>query len=905
VVVSQINAFNTSISLTELILSTAFELGQTTLSSVSALAETYVLTLDSIFGSTESSRAISEIVKLIREEFKDSSEHDGAVGMKDIVAGLTCFAILQYRTHARLDSEILSGRLMWDVVVDAAPPAPATAVPEESNKKEMDVDRQHSDEPSLPAVLFDKFPPNAEISVSTTSTTTSTTTIEVIGTSPPEFTPPPGAVVLSETSHPDGRPRYKIVYETVTRNEQSKRLKREDGGEMVVAEDEQMMDLQDEQRVFEISEASTEEAPKLPRRRRDSLGKHQRDERSYSKRKDVKEKGSLQSGSDTDRPPPVPKKTRINSPAASEKYSSIPRPSAAANQPKKGSNTEKERERGHGKEKGKEKVKDSPRSMGSALRKALSPPASFGMNDKKRGDKRSKNAPNRTQSFSALSLASPSPPRPHSRQSSIQSVDSRPTSPVLHHTRRPSSSRTTYHRESYASTATHHDACQGLHSNYASRRPEMPSRPNSAISVTSFDGDLSFSQQQKHCPPSVYTLHTSHSTTSLQLLYKAPTTEEPGPYYPSSFHILHNLRKYIRFAAASYGSQFMRLLLGSQFLPPPELEDHHLEHQAFSFHTSLPVDTILLSSHYDPSGGFDSAGHTGTGRPLVHFVCVDHEAAALVVTCRGTLGLEDVLTDLTCEYTTITLRGRQYRCHKGMYNSAILLLRSRLLRSLATALKSYPDYGLVLTGHSLGAGVAALVSILIASPDDSGAFVTAHEALPPGRPVHCYAFGSPAIVCEPLRIATRGLVTTVVNGNDVVPSLSIGVIRDFHSVALSFREDTGGVLDEVRKRFLQGLWGRSASQEEWCWEVAVLKTLRAGMTAEKLVPPGEVWRVLGEKDGSATGTVAKKRARAWVVEDVGARFGEVRFAKRCFGDHSPGAYEETLEALRRGVLGQD
>ncbi|KAA8896168.1 hypothetical protein FN846DRAFT_285675, partial [Sphaerosporella brunnea] len=67
-----INAFNTSISLTELILSTAFELGQTTLESVSALAETYVLTLDSIFGSTETSRAISEIVKLIREEFKDS-----------------------------------------------------------------------------------------------------------------------------------------------------------------------------------------------------------------------------------------------------------------------------------------------------------------------------------------------------------------------------------------------------------------------------------------------------------------------------------------------------------------------------------------------------------------------------------------------------------------------------------------------------------------------------------------------------------------------------------------------------------------------------------------------------------------------------------------------------------------
>ena len=325
------------------------------------------------------------------------------------------------------------------------------------------------------------------------------------------------------------------------------------------------------------------------------------------------------------------------------------------------------------------------------------------------------------------------------------------------------------------------------------------------------------------------------------------------------------------------------------------------------------MDTILLSSHYDPSGGFDSAGHTGTGRPLVHFVCVDHEAAAIVVTCRGTLGLEDVLTDLTCEYTTITMRGRTYRVHKGMHASASLLLQSRLLSILATTLRDFPNYGLVLTGHSLGGGVAALVSILISAPDnDTGQFVTSHPDLPSDRPVHCYAFGSPAIVCERLRNATRGLVTTVVNGNDIVPSLSIGVVRDFHSVALSFREDTGGVLGEVRRRFLKGLWGGRgiSSEEEWNWELAVLKTLRAGMTSEKLVPPGEVWRVLSEST-CGKGVVAgdgkggRSRVRAWVVEDVERRFGEVRFGGGFFADHHPASYETVLEALRRGVLDDD
>jgi hypothetical protein len=143
-------------------------------------------------------------------------------------------------------------------------------------------------------------------------------------------------------------------------------------------------------------------------------------------------------------------------------------------------------------------------------------------------------------------------------------------------------------------------------------------------------------------------------------------------------------------------------------------------------------------------------------------------------------------------------------------------------------------------------------------------------------------------------------VTTVVNNNDVVPSLSIGVIRDFHSVALSFREDSSGVLIEIRRRFLAGLWGGGAhaSEEEWNWELAVLKTLRAGMTAEKLLPPGEVWVVSrGSED-----QMGRVRCRAWVVEDVKRWFGEVRFGGSGFGDHSPRGYEAALEGLKRGVV---
>lgn len=301
----------------------------------------------------------------------------------------------------------------------------------------------------------------------------------------------------------------------------------------------------------------------------------------------------------------------------------------------------------------------------------------------------------------------------------------------------------------------------------------------------------------------------------------------------------------------------------------------------------------------------------------MHFVAIDHPSKAVVVTCRGTLGLEDVLTDLTCEYQDLNLRGVRYRVHKGMLNSALLLLkkRSRLLVVVKAALEEFTEYGLVLTGHSLGGGVAAILAILLSVPS-GGAFVTGAAAetdgvrIPDGRKIHCYAFGTPACVSEELRRATRTLITTVVHGNDVVPSLSFGIIRDFWTVAVAFKEDTKGAKAEIRRRILDGLskgsLGGSLDHDDWAF--AVMKTLRAVMRAEKLVPPGEVWnvvmdRVFEKKEGEK-GEVrveGKVRVKAYVMGDVKRRFQEVGFGSGMFADHSPKCYEIALDALRRGV----
>jgi Lipase (class 3) len=163
-------------------------------------------------------------------------------------------------------------------------------------------------------------------------------------------------------------------------------------------------------------------------------------------------------------------------------------------------------------------------------------------------------------------------------------------------------------------------------------------------------------------------------------------------------HLAENLARFMRFSSASYGWNFMRLLGIGTFTDSkvPVNSLHHANHHAFAQHTQLPLSNILLSS-------FSSSGTDTQAAPLVHFVSVDHEVGAVVLTCRGTLGLADLLTDLVCDYENINVKGSVYSVHKGILRCAKQLSRptSQICTVIKEALESHPGYGLVLCGHSL------------------------------------------------------------------------------------------------------------------------------------------------------------------------------------------------------------
>ncbi|OKL61749.1 hypothetical protein UA08_02891 [Talaromyces atroroseus] len=545
----------------------------------------------------------------------------------------------------------------------------------------------------------------------------------------------------------------------------------------------------------------------------------------------------------------------------------------------------------------------------------------------------------------------------HTDSYSIHSFESRPGSA--------SYSRTHYRSSSSLSRTPSDDIKKSL-------TPDAP--PGSAQSH----------RRSRSFVPSIYSMATS-SETSLILaprprksVYEDQSTIVglnrnglvPG-IFPHN-HLVKNIRRFCRFSSASYGSNALKAMgvpHEQKTISYHDPENH--EHSSFSNMTGLPQSTILLSSYVDPAGGTNSAGELDSGFPLVHYLFLDHESKAVVLALRGTWGFEDILTDMTCDYDDLEWQGKNWKVHKGMQASAKRLLEGgggRVMATIKAALEEFPDYGVIFCGHSLGGGVAALLATMISQPnaDTLGpSFVTAsalqatrpllltasHQqeaartfTLPTNRPIHVYAFGPAACMSPFLRRATRGLVTTVVNGEDVVPSLSLGTLHDLRAVALSFKRDTTDSKTHIRSRVWESLRqsilnkfyvnqppipmdaGEGLGEDTWAW--STLQSLREEMIAPKLLPPGEVFvvdtmRVLQRNaftsSTAAAGTGALNyfnpdhdhrpqlgrpatRVQLKFIRNVESYFGEMKFSSGMLGDHNPVRYEASLAALSRGII---
>ena len=357
----------------------------------------------------------------------------------------------------------------------------------------------------------------------------------------------------------------------------------------------------------------------------------------------------------------------------------------------------------------------------------------------------------------------------------------------------------------------------------------IPNLKNNKVKLNFNNQRFNFDEQPLAPPSSPICIKehfiSNHNIKTLETPKDMVEETTKGIYWPRE-HLIKNIHRFMRYSSAAYGKSFMRILgIGSCDWNNIPTNDHHANHHAFAYHNNIPIDAILLSSYTDPPSAFNSNDNNKIC-PLVHYVAVDHAAKSIVLTCRGTLGFQDVLVDLTCDYERIEINGvdntkNYFAIHQGMLNSARRLSSqsNTVLSTVRKALIDYPNYGLILCGHSLGGGAVAALSILLGENSQqfeiqskekginfnknlSTSFVTGYNSgLPPGRNLSCYTYGTPCVTTADLTNYTNGLIISVVNNNDIVPTLSLGLLRDLRKLTMLFKEE-GNIADEIIGRVL-------------------------------------------------------------------------------------------------------
>ncbi|KAG0233650.1 hypothetical protein BGW42_007323 [Actinomortierella wolfii] len=345
--------------------------------------------------------------------------------------------------------------------------------------------------------------------------------------------------------------------------------------------------------------------------------------------------------------------------------------------------------------------------------------------------------------------------------------------------------------------------------------------------------------------PSSLPLHSHHSkerVASTRSLNDASTVYQqlggegcappPAAYEPNPElrQFLADSYRFSRFCSAMYGEQVLNWMGSPDIIPPPAAPtstsgeaqgadgsgvspvDHH-----FLAYTGTPLGSILYSS--------DEAATLRTGAIAEeryyaprYYVLDDAASKQIVLVLRGTKSLHDLMVDLTCDAADLVLdhetaesdddiydqdeddddhrlNNTRRRCRKRPYKvHAGFLKAARTMASVDTvgiqerihwALRDRPDYSLLLIGHSLGAGIASVLTLLWADPTTgftpplkSGASEDTTMALPPGRRVRCYAYGSPKVMCPRLSRRSTKLITSISYGDDVVGRLSLGSVRN-------------------------------------------------------------------------------------------------------------------------------
>ncbi|XP_051695034.2 diacylglycerol lipase-beta isoform X7 [Oryctolagus cuniculus] len=296
---------------------------------------------------------------------------------------------------------------------------------------------------------------------------------------------------------------------------------------------------------------------------------------------------------------------------------------------------------------------------------------------------------------------------------------------------------------------------------------------------------------------------------------------------------------------------------------------------------------------------------------LPFLVALDHRKESVVVAVRGTMSLQDILTDLSAESETLDCEcGVQDRLvHKGISQAARYVYR-RLIGDgiLSQAFSIAPEYRLVVVGHSLGAGAAALLAIML------------RNSYPQ---VRCYAFSPPrGLLSKSLCEYSKSFTVSLVLGKDVIPRLSVTNLEDLKRRILRviahcsqpkykillhgcWYELFGGSPENLpaeldggdQGRLTQPLLGEQSLLTHWspAYSCSSDSPLDSSPKYPPLYPPGRIIHL--EEEGSAGRfgcCSATQYGVRWAHE---AEFSRILIGPKMLTDHMPDVLMRALDSV--------
>ena len=302
---------------------------------------------------------------------------------------------------------------------------------------------------------------------------------------------------------------------------------------------------------------------------------------------------------------------------------------------------------------------------------------------------------------------------------------------------------------------------------------------------------------------------------------------------------------------------------------------------------------------------------------IPYCVIADHKTKNIVIAIRGSLSLRDLLTDIAAGSDIFECEGIPpgSQAHKSMITGARGILEQLDENKIfEKAFITYPDYNLMITGHSLGAGIGILLALLLRPryPD-----------------LKVYAFSTPAgLLSREAAKVTEEFVLSVGVGDDLVMRLSVDSTENLRTaLVMTLRScrlpkyrvvlnGLGYMLFGIPERDLNKTWTNCNVIATSTGQSPLLSVKESQRTDEndmyakditkrrfsrvKLYPGGRILHIIKCKPEKVEGKRKKQKADEKRYEMRWAQpeeFPELIVMPRMVLDHLPKCIEKALTAL--------